>query len=80
MILITILTSSLRFARYFLDEEMAQKRYYADPKLRPPLNPDLYNLQQDELEFFQKLTGITDEIELKSHIISVQAKAYEVID
>lgn len=59
---------------------MAQKRYYADPKLRPPLNPDLYNLQQDELEFFQKLTGITDEIELKSHIISVQAKAYEVID
>ncbi|KJA22934.1 hypothetical protein HYPSUDRAFT_40436 [Hypholoma sublateritium FD-334 SS-4] len=58
---------------------MAQNlRYYADPALRPPLNPDLYNLQQDELAFFQKLTGITDETELKSHIIYVQAKAYEI--
>jgi len=55
-----------------------QKRYYADPALRPPLNPDFYNLRQDESTFFQKLTGITDENELKSHIISVQAKAYEI--
>ena len=59
---------------------MAQKRYYADPALRPPLNPDFYNLKEDELAFFQNLTGINDETELKSHIISVQTKAYEVIE
>jgi hypothetical protein len=59
---------------------MATPRYYADPKLRPKLEPSLYNPQDDELLFFRKLTGIEDENELKSHILTVQAKAYEVSD
>jgi hypothetical protein len=53
-------------------------RYYADPKLRPKLDPGLYSPQDEELVFFRKLTGIEDENELKSHILTVQAKAYEV--
>lgn len=57
---------------------MATPRYYADPKLRPKLEPSLYNPQDDELLFFRKLTGIENEDELKSHILAVQAKAYEV--
>ncbi len=59
---------------------MSQRRYYADPALRPSLNPDFYGLKEDELAFFQNLTGITDETELKSHIISVQTKAYQVLE
>ncbi len=58
---------------------MAQTIYFSDPAWKSPLNADFYNLRQDEREFFQKLTGITDDDALKAHIISVQAKAYEVI-
>jgi hypothetical protein len=47
-----------------------------DTKL--PLDDSFYDLQGDELAFFQEQTGIKDEEELKKHIISVQEKAYEV--
>ena len=57
---------------------MAQTHYFSDPTWKSPLNPDFYNLREDEREFFQKLTGIADDDALKAHIISVQAKAYEV--
>lgn len=57
---------------------MAQTHYFSDPAWKNPLNPDFYDLREDEREFFQKLTGIADDDALKAHIISVQAKAYEV--
>lgn len=59
---------------------MAQNHFFSHPAFKSPLNPDYYNLCQDEREFFQKLTGIADDDALKAHIITVQAKAYEVID
>ena len=46
--------------------------------LKPSLDPSLYSLQPDEIAFFQQLTGIKDEDELKQHILNVQAKAYDV--
>jgi len=51
---------------------------YADPAVRPKLDPKYYHLKPDELTFFQHLTGIRDEQELRQHILDVQAKAYEV--
>ena len=51
---------------------------YTDPDLRPKLDPGYYDLQPDELAFFQHLTGISDQDALKQHILNVQAKAYEV--
>ena len=51
-----------------------------DPSVRPPLNPNLYDLPQnpDALAFFKQQTGIKDEEELKKHILHVQEKAYSV--
>ena len=46
--------------------------------LKPTIDPSFYNLQPDEIAFFQQLTGIKDEGELKQHILNVQAKAYDV--
>lgn len=46
--------------------------------LRPKLDTSFYSLEDEELEFFRTLTGITDEEELKVHIVDVQAKAYQV--
>ncbi|KJA22933.1 hypothetical protein HYPSUDRAFT_40431 [Hypholoma sublateritium FD-334 SS-4] len=57
---------------------MAQDHYFADPALKSPLNPDFYNLRQDEREFFKKLTGIADDDALKAHVITIQTKAYEL--
>ncbi|KIM39740.1 hypothetical protein M413DRAFT_446648 [Hebeloma cylindrosporum] len=51
---------------------------YTDPAFRPKLDPSYYHLQPDELAFFQLLTGINDEDVLKQHILSIQAKAYEL--
>ncbi|KAF5310241.1 hypothetical protein D9619_010435 [Psilocybe cf. subviscida] len=42
------------------------------------LDPSLYHLDDDEKAFFQQLVGITDEEELKEHIIKVQAKAFKI--
>ncbi|KAF9485220.1 hypothetical protein BDN70DRAFT_824365 [Pholiota conissans] len=57
---------------------MSTANYFDNPQLRPKLDPSFYHLDADELAFFKTLTGISDEQDLKSHIISVQAKAYEV--
>lgn len=45
-----------------------------------PLDPNLYGLDPDALEFFQQQTGITEEDDLKRHILVVQAKAFAVSD
>ncbi|KAG6831621.1 hypothetical protein H0H87_004683 [Tephrocybe sp. NHM501043] len=45
---------------------------------RPPLDPTLYSLEEDELAFYKAQTGIKDETDLKEHILAVQEKAYEV--
>ena len=42
------------------------------------LDPSLYDLAADELEFYKSATGIQDENELNEHILRVQAKAYQV--
>ena len=57
---------------------MMRASIYTDPALRPKLDPSYYYLQPDELAFFQRITGINDEDVLRQHILSVQAKAYEV--
>jgi len=44
----------------------------------PKLNPSYYHLQPDELAFFQHITGIEDQDVLKQHILTIQAKAYQV--
>ncbi|PPQ69961.1 hypothetical protein CVT26_013297 [Gymnopilus dilepis] len=56
----------------------AMHKFYADPATKPGLDPSLYSLQPDELEFLQTTTGIKDEQELKDHILRVQKTAYEV--
>lgn len=43
------------------------------------VNTHLYSLSSDELAFFSAQTGITDEEALKRHIISVAAKAFDVM-
>ncbi|KAG2128704.1 hypothetical protein DEU56DRAFT_504805 [Suillus clintonianus] len=43
-----------------------------------PLDPRLYGLDDAALEFFKQQTGITEENELKHHILAVQAKAFAV--
>ncbi|KAJ7590107.1 hypothetical protein C8J56DRAFT_588891 [Mycena floridula] len=45
---------------------------------RPPLDPSLYVLEEDQLGFFRSQTGIDDEEELRAHVLAVQAKAYEI--
>ncbi|TFK40030.1 hypothetical protein BDQ12DRAFT_711486 [Crucibulum laeve] len=45
---------------------------------KPPLDEEFYSLQPEELQFFKLHTRIDDDQELKSHIIDVQQKAYEV--
>ena len=48
-----------------------------ESSLKPELDTSFYSLEGEELEFFRKLTGITDEEKLKAHIVSVQVKAYQ---
>ncbi|KAI0336236.1 hypothetical protein GY45DRAFT_592101 [Cubamyces sp. BRFM 1775] len=43
-----------------------------------PLDARLYSLKDEELEFMKSETGISDEEELKDHILRVQAEAYSV--
>jgi hypothetical protein len=42
------------------------------------LDNSLYGLTEDERAFFKQQTGITDDDELKAHILRVQAQAFEV--
>lgn len=50
----------------------------ATPSTALDLDPSLYHLDPDELEFFKVQTGIQDEEELKEHIIAIQAEAWKV--
>ena len=45
-----------------------------------PLVEDTYALrvEEEDLKFMRAQTGITDDIELKRHILQVQAEAYRV--
>ena len=45
---------------------------------RMQLDESLYSLAPNELEFYKSTTGISDESELKRHIISIQAEAFQV--
>ncbi|KAF7424351.1 hypothetical protein PC9H_009658 [Pleurotus ostreatus] len=47
-------------------------------KIKPPLDPSFYKLADDEAAFFKAMTGIQDAEDLKRHILSVQAKAYDI--
>ncbi|KZT67036.1 hypothetical protein DAEQUDRAFT_674117 [Daedalea quercina L-15889] len=44
----------------------------------PALDDKFYQLKEDELSFYKSSTGISDDEELKQHIITVQKEAYEV--
>ena len=43
-----------------------------------PLDEGLYRLDDTEITFFKQQTGIDDSDELKAHLLSIQAEAYEV--
>ncbi|KAG8700178.1 hypothetical protein FRC09_006129, partial [Ceratobasidium sp. 395] len=43
-----------------------------------PLDESAYSLAPDELEFYQSTTNIDNEVELKRHILDIQAKAYKL--
>jgi hypothetical protein len=47
---------------------------------RPPLDDNLYRLDDDERAFLKTQTGIDNDEDLKAHILAVQAKAYDVCD
>ncbi|KZV91241.1 hypothetical protein EXIGLDRAFT_676314 [Exidia glandulosa HHB12029] len=42
------------------------------------LDPSILSLDEDETAFFKSYTGITDNEELRQHILDIQRKAYEV--
>ncbi|KAF8600505.1 hypothetical protein BDV93DRAFT_525383 [Ceratobasidium sp. AG-I] len=45
---------------------------------RMQLDESLYSLAPNELEFYKSITGITDESELKQHIINIQTEAFHI--
>ena len=49
----------------------------SNPAFRP-LDDALYKMDEQQLEFMKKQTGIQDPEELKKHIIGVQEEAYAV--
>jgi hypothetical protein len=42
------------------------------------LDDQFYQPSQQALDFYQKETGIKDEVELKQHILTVQKEAFSV--
>ncbi|KAF8075125.1 hypothetical protein FPV67DRAFT_616072 [Lyophyllum atratum] len=55
--------------------------YISDDEIESPAFDDvLYGFEGTDLAFYQEQTGIMDEAELKSHIMSVAGKAYEVYE
>ncbi|KIK80486.1 hypothetical protein PAXRUDRAFT_833496 [Paxillus rubicundulus Ve08.2h10] len=49
-----------------------------DPNDVPTLQERYYKITPKQSEFFKQQTGITDDDELKKHILAVQAEAYKV--
>jgi hypothetical protein len=43
-----------------------------------PLDENFYNPTEDSVSFFKTLTRISDDEELKRHVIAVQTEAYKV--
>ena len=43
-----------------------------------PLDETLYSLDEDEIELLKSKTGITDDDELRKHVMKVQADIYAV--
>lgn len=58
---------------------MSPESIFTDASKRPPLDDSLFSLEADEEAFFKELTGITDDEELRRHIIGIQKQAYEVL-
>ena len=50
----------------------------AHQKLVLPLDEKFYKLSDAEITFFKQQTGMDDSDELKAHMLSIQAEAYEV--
>jgi hypothetical protein len=48
------------------------------PIIQLPLDVNALSLTEDEEKFFRLWTGITNEKELREHIIDVAARAYKV--
>ncbi|KAF8896605.1 hypothetical protein BD779DRAFT_1433381 [Infundibulicybe gibba] len=51
---------------------------FTDPASCPPLDDSLYSLNEEELAFFMRQTGLQDASEIRDHILSVQKKAYGI--
>ncbi|KAI8985643.1 hypothetical protein BD414DRAFT_462227 [Trametes punicea] len=49
-----------------------------DNRSGPPLDPSLYSIDDEAMEFMKELTGIKDPEELRQHILGVQAEAYSI--
>lgn len=66
-------------SRALFDHVMSRKAEHALRSWEDvPLDPELLSLRSDEAAFFKAETGITDNEELRQHIIAVQAEAYKV--
>lgn len=58
---------------------MGQDHLTNDPPPNPrPLDMKFYDLDEDQRDFLKKTTGITDDEELKRHVLEVQGDAYRV--
>lgn len=63
-------------AFFILDKEQMDANARKDVVAR--LDPSLYKLEGESLDFYKRETGIADEELLKEHILTVQRKAFEV--
>lgn len=43
-----------------------------------PLDPKLYNLSDEQLDFLRSLTGFENDDEMRQHVLTIQAQAYEI--
>ena len=49
-----------------------------EPYKNLTLDPSLYEPTPEAVDFFKKVTGISDDDELKQHVLAVQKEAWEV--
>ena len=61
-----------------MSQDVLRTRFYDGS--RDALDPSALKLGPEEIAFFEAQTGITDEEELRKHIIDVQAEAFAVSD
>ena len=60
-------------ARVLSSDEQTQQKVW-----NTPLDDDLYNPDEEAIDFFATATGISDREELKQHILRVRTKAFKV--